>query len=48
LNYKDDVDLNKKLEGWEKFYNFDRPHKSLKGKIHYESLREKIINGSFL
>ena len=25
LTYKDDVDLNKKLDVWEQFYNFDRP-----------------------
>lgn len=29
LTYKDDVDLNKKLEEWERFYNLDRPHGAL-------------------
>jgi len=26
LSYKDDVDLNKKLDEWEQIYNFARPH----------------------
>jgi len=26
LTYTDDVDLNKKLAEWERFYNLDRPH----------------------
>jgi len=42
LTYTDDVDLNKKLAQWEKFYNFYRPHSSLKGKTPYEILREKL------
>ena len=42
LTYTDDVDLNKKLAHWEKFYNFYRPHSSLKGKTPYEVLREKL------
>ena len=46
LSYVDDVDLNKKLEEWEKFYNFDRPHKSLKGKTPFEILREKLAHGT--
>ena len=41
LSYIDDVDLNKKLEEWEKFYNFDRPHKSLKGKTHFEIIKRE-------
>jgi len=32
LTYTDDVDLNSKLEAWEDFYNYDRPHISLDGK----------------
>ena len=28
LTYVDDVDLQKKLEAWEQFYNYDRPHMS--------------------
>lgn len=42
LTYTDDVDLNKKLEEWEGFYNYHRPHSSLKGKPPYEVLREKL------
>lgn len=42
LTYTDDVDLNKKLEEWEGFYNYHRPHSSLKGKTPYEVLREKL------
>jgi transposase InsO family protein len=40
LTYVDDIDLKVKLAGWKKFYNFDRPHTSLKGKTPYEILRE--------
>jgi transposase InsO family protein len=39
LTFTDDVDLNKKIEQWEQFYNFDRPHGSLDGKTPYEVLR---------
>ena len=42
LTYTDDVDLNKKLAEWERFYNFSRPHGALKGKTPYEVLREKL------
>lgn len=42
LSYKNDVDLNAKLKEWENFYNFARPHTSLKGKTPYEVLREKL------
>ncbi len=43
LTYTDDVDLNKKLKVWEDFYNFHRPHGSLKGKVPYEVLYDKLI-----
>jgi transposase InsO family protein len=33
--------LNAKLEEWERFYNFDRPHGALDGQTPYERLREK-------
>lgn len=33
LSHTDDVDLNAKLEQWENFYNFSRPHCSFKGKL---------------
>ncbi len=36
LSYTDDVDLNEKLDKWEFFYNYCRPHSSLKGKTPYE------------
>lgn len=39
LTYTDDVDLNKKLEKWENFYNFSRPHGAFDGKSPYETLR---------
>lgn len=42
LDYKDDVDLHAKLAEWEAFYNYHRPHTSLKGKTPYERLREKM------
>ena len=39
LTYTNDVDLNEKLEAWEQFYNFNRPHGAFKGKTPYEALR---------
>lgn len=42
LNYTDDVDLNAKLEAWESFYNYDRPHISLEGKTPYEVMRSLL------
>jgi transposase InsO family protein len=39
LTYKDDVDLTKKLEAWENFYNFNRPHGAFAGKTPYEALK---------
>jgi transposase InsO family protein len=42
LSYRGDVDLNKKLLRWEKFYNFTRLHTAVKGKTPYEVLREKL------
>ncbi len=39
LTYTDDVDLNKKLESWEHFYNFNRPHGAFDGQTPYEVLR---------
>jgi transposase InsO family protein len=46
LSYTDDVDLNEKLEEWENFYNYFRPHRSLKGKTPYEVLRDKLQSDS--
>jgi len=42
LEYKDDVDLNKRLSEWENYYNFNRPHYSLNGKSPYETLKQKM------
>jgi transposase InsO family protein len=42
LTYRDDVDLNKKLAVWERFYNYDRPHGAHSGRTPYEALREKL------
>jgi len=42
LTYTDDVDLNKKLESWEQFYNFDRPHGTFEGKTPYEVRRSLL------
>ena len=42
LTYTDDVDLNKKLTEWEKFYNFDRPHGAFDGNTPYEALRSVL------
>jgi transposase InsO family protein len=42
LEYKDDVDLEKKMTIWENFYNFQRPHGAHVGKTPYEALREKL------
>jgi len=39
LTYKDDVDLDRKLEEWERFYNYHRPHGAFKGKTPYEALK---------
>jgi len=42
ISYKDDVDLEAKLEEWERFYNYHRPHSAHFGKSPYEALREKL------
>ena len=39
LTYKDDVDLSKKLQVWERYYNYDRPHGAFQGKTPYEVLK---------
>jgi transposase len=44
LTYTDDVNLNEKLNEWEHFYNFNRPHGSFKGKTPYETLKTKLNN----
>ena len=42
LSYTGDIDLNEKLNEWEAFYNFHRPHGAFKGKTPYEILKEKM------
>lgn len=42
LTYTDDVNLNVKLEAWENFYNYDRPHISLDGKTPYEVMKSLL------
>lgn len=42
LTYTDDIDLNRRLVEWEKYYNMHRPHGSLGGKTPYEVLRAKL------
>ena len=42
LEYVDDVDLNKKLAEWERFYNLTRPHGAFGGRTPYEALRERL------
>ncbi len=39
LTYTDDVDLNEKLEDWENFYNFNRPHGAFEEKKPFEALK---------
>jgi transposase InsO family protein len=38
----DDVDLEKELAEWERFYNYDRPHGAHHGGTPYEAPREKL------
>ena len=42
LSYTNDIGLNQKLEQWENFYNFNRPHGSFKSKTPYEILKSKL------
>ncbi len=44
LTYTYDVNLNEKLNEWEHFYNFNRPHGSFKGKTPYEIFKTKLNN----
>ncbi|MGH7807399.1 MAG: integrase core domain-containing protein [Thermodesulfobacteriota bacterium] len=34
--------FNEKLQQWENFYNFQRPHGSLAGRTPFEKLQEKL------
>lgn len=41
----DDTQLfNDKLQQWENFYNFERPHGGLDGQTPYERLRQKTTD----
>ena len=42
LTYTDDVDLDKKIAQWERFYNLSRPHGAFNGRAPYEILRERL------
>ncbi len=35
-------ELNSRLQVWERFYNFDRPHGALNGQTPYERLRQRL------
>lgn len=43
LTYKDDVDLLAKLEAWEYYYNYDRPHISHGGQTPYEVMKCLLV-----
>ncbi len=48
IDYTDDIDIRKKLQEWESFYNRQaylchRPNAALNGKTPYEVLRERLI-----
>jgi IS30 family transposase len=47
IEYTDDIDITKKLEEWENFYNCHRPNFALKGKTPYEVLRESWFPNNF-
>ncbi len=42
ISYMGDVDLEAKLQEWERFYNLARPHGAHNGKTPYEALRAKL------
>ena len=42
LDYVDDVDLNKKVAEWERFYNLTRAHGAFGGQTPYDALRERL------
>lgn len=43
LEYKGDVDLKEKLNQWESYYNFLRPHAAHMGKTPYEKLKQRML-----
>lgn len=42
VEYVDDIDIQRKLQEWEAFYNMYRPNGALKGQTPYEVLKEKL------
>jgi hypothetical protein len=46
LTYKDDVDLKKKLQEWERYYNYNRLHGAFQGKTPYEVLKALLQSTS--
>ena len=42
LTYCDDVDLEKKLAEWERFYDYDRPDAAHRAKTPYKAPRETL------
>ena len=42
LRYKGDVDLEAKLDEWERLHNFARPHGAHNGQTPYEAIRDKL------
>jgi transposase InsO family protein len=42
LTYTDDVDLNKKLQEWVRFYGCGRPHGAFDGETPYEAPRSML------
>jgi len=42
LTFTDDVDLRSKLQAWENFYNYDRPHISHGGMTPYEVMKSLL------
>ena len=43
----DDAEVfNQKLQEWENFYNYNRPHGGLDGQTPYDRLRQKTIKAS--
>ena len=42
LSYKGDVDLQKILAQWERYYNLDQPHGAHSGKSPYGTLRSTL------
>tara|TARA_R110001606_G_scaffold188847_1_gene336749 strand:- start:100 stop:255 length:156 start_codon:yes stop_codon:yes gene_type:complete len=42
LTYKGDLDLEAKLDEWERFYSFARPHGAHNRQTPYEVLRDRL------